>query len=147
MFLIRPARLLAALLCLACLPPPASAIEVKNLEHLDEIHGRYAPGGDCRRQPQVVVELSGLTFQNGEARHKVARIEYAASFMGNFYEGIGVWLMPLYGNERPIVLNFNADEQRGALTIVGHDRGWKGGPPLSGRHQALVDASPYRKCN
>ncbi|MDQ3495719.1 MAG: hypothetical protein M3485_09435 [Pseudomonadota bacterium] len=128
-------------------PSLASAIEVKNREHLDEIFGRYAPGGDCQRQPQVLVELSGLTFLNGEARHKVARIERAASFMGNVYQGVGIWLMPLYGTQRPIVMNFNAGEQRGTLTIEGHDRGWNGGPPLTARHQALVDASPYRRCN
>jgi hypothetical protein len=138
---------LVVLLGLVLAPPLVSAIEVRNLEHLGELFGRYAPGDDCERQPQVVVESSGLTFLNGTAKHKVARIDHAASFMGNFYEGIGIWLMPLYGTERPIVMNFNAGEQRGALTIEGHDRGWKGGPPLSARHQALVDASPYRKCD
>ncbi|CAN5653865.1 hypothetical protein BH23PSE2_BH23PSE2_06180 [soil metagenome] len=138
---------LALVLALTLAPSPASAIEVRNLEHLEDIFGRYAPGGDCTRQPQVLVEQSGLTFFNGAAKHKVARIDHAASFMGNYYEGIGIWLMPLYGTERPIVMNFNAGEQRGALTIEGHDRGWNGGPPLTARHQAVVDASPYRRCN
>ncbi len=147
MSMFRSIHALVVLLGLALAPSLASAIEVKNLEHLDEIFGRYAPGGDCQRQPQVLVELSGLTFLNGDAKHKVARIEHAASFMGNFYEGIGIWLMPLYGTQRPIVMSFNAGEQRGTLTIEGHDRGWNGGPPLTARHQALVDASPYRKCN
>lgn len=142
----RSIRTLAAVLGLALAPSLAGAIEVNKLEHMEGIYGRYAPGGDCKRQPQVVAELAGLTFENGDARHKVARIEYAASYLGNSYEGIGIWLMPLYGTERPIVLNFNADEKPGALTIDGFDRGWKGGPPLSARHQALVDASPYRRC-
>lgn len=143
---IRSIRPLAAVFCLALAPTLAGAIEVNKLEHMDGIYGRYAPAGDCKRQPQVVVELSGLTFHNGDAKHKVSRIEHAASYLGNSYEGIGIWLMPLYGAERPIVMNFNADEKPGALTIDGFDRGWKGGPPLSARHQALVDASPYRRC-
>lgn len=143
---IRSIRPLAVLLCLALAPTLAGAIEVNKLEHMDSIYGRYAPAGDCKRQPQVVVELSGLTFHNGDAKHKVSRIEYAASYLGNSYEGIGIWLMPLYGTERPIVMNFNADEKPGTLTIDGFDRGWKDGPPLSARHQALVDASPYRRC-
>ena len=41
---------------------------------------------------------------------------------------------------------FNADEKPGVLTVEPHDEGWKGGPPLSARHQALVKGSPYARC-
>lgn len=136
----------AALLGLALAAPFASAIEVPDLQHMSEHFGRYAPAGDCQRQPQIVVARTGLSFENGDARHKVARIDYAASYGGNFYEGISQWLFPLYGNERPFLMTFNAEEQRGLLTLTPHDRGWQGGPPFSARHQALVDASPYRMC-
>jgi hypothetical protein len=125
---------------------PAAAIEVQNLDFMANQFGRYAPGGDCARQPRIVVDRSGLAFENGDARHKVERFDYAASFGGVHYSGIGVWLMPLYGRERPVLLNFNAEEQAGVLVVAPYDRGWPGGPPLSARHQVVVDASPYRKC-
>jgi hypothetical protein len=125
---------------------PVAAIEVENLDFMALHFGRYAPGGDCARQPQVVVERTSLAFENGEARHKVERFDHAASFGGVDYRGTGVWLMPLYGRERPVLLNFNAGEQAGVLVIAPYDRGWPGGPALSARHRMLVDGSPYRKC-
>jgi hypothetical protein len=55
-------------------------------------------------------------------------------------------MFPYGGAERPVIFLFNEDEIPQRLRIDGFDRGWKGGPALSARHQKLVDASPYASC-
>jgi hypothetical protein len=125
----------------------ARAIEVQNLEGLEDIFGRYAPGGDCAREPRITVERSGLTFEGAGPTEKVTNPEYAASYGGNFYEGISKWIFPFRsGGGYPILMSFNADEKKGALTITPHDEGFQGGPKLSPRNQKLVSGSPYALC-
>ena len=148
MFPRRLARAWAICACAALLAAgPAGAVEVTNLEGLEELFGRYAPGGDCQRQPRILVERAGMTFEVGGATERVTRMEYAAGYGGNFYEGISEWVFP-FGRDGsyPILMAFNADEKPGVLTIAGHDEGWKGGPKLAPRNQALVSGSPYAKC-
>ena len=125
----------------------ASAIEVTNLAGLEDIFGRYAPGGDCTRQPQILVELSGLTFELPGATEQVTNPEYAASYGAHDYKGISKWIFPFRLAEGyAILMTFNANEQKGALHIDPHDEGWCGGPPLSPRNKALVAGSPYALC-
>lgn len=125
----------------------AQAIEVKDLKGFEALFGRYAPGGDCARQPQIVVDAHGFTFELAGARETVTNPEFAASYGGNFYEGITQWFFPFRSAQGyPILLAFNDGEKPGVLSVSAHDEGWRGGPPLGPRNQALVKGSPYAKC-
>src|SRR3546814_19479775 len=46
--------IIAATLALA-FAVPSAAVEVANLDAFQQPFGRYAPGGDCGKQPQIVV--------------------------------------------------------------------------------------------
>jgi hypothetical protein len=147
---MKPIRLAFATLALSAVlavPGAAFAIEVQDLKGLEDIFGRYAPGGDCAKQPRIVVEVSGLTFELATGTEKVTNPEYAASYGGNFYEGISKWIFPYRSAQGyPILMSFHADEKRGALTITPNDEGYPGGPPLAPRNAALVKGSPYALC-
>ncbi len=139
-------RISAAFVVLA-LGGTAQAIEVKNLEGFEALYGRYAPAGDCSRQPQIVVEREGFRFEVEGEIHKINNPEFAASYGGNFYQGITQWFMPFRSSQGfPILMSFNHEERTGVLNIEGHDEGWSGGPPLSPRNKALVEGSPYAVC-
>lgn len=126
---------------------PAAAVEVNDLAGLEDIFGLYVPGGDCERQPQIFVELSGLTFKVAGTTVKVTNPEYAASYAAHDYTGISKWIFPFrIATGYAILMTFNANEQNGALLIEPYDEGWAGGPALSPRNKALVDASPYERC-
>jgi hypothetical protein len=136
----------AALVIAIVTPGTASAVEVTDLAGLEDIFGRYAPGGDCKRQPQILVELSGMTFEVPGAAVKVTNPEYAVSYGGHDYNGASKWIFPFrLADGYAILMTFNADE-KGALLIEPHDEGWAGGPPLSPRNKALVAGSPYARC-
>ena len=127
--------------------PAAQAIEVNNLAGLEELFGRYAPAGDCKRQPQIVVEYAGLTFETIGETVKVTNPEYAASYGPHDYAGISRWIFPFRSpNGFAILMTFNANEQKGVLHIDPQDEGWKGGPPLSPLNKMLVEGSPYGRC-
>jgi hypothetical protein len=141
-------RALAPLACAAALAAaPAGAVTVDDLEGLEAQFGRWAPAGDCSRQPRIVVARDGMSFEVGGKTEKVTRMEWAVSFGGVSYEGISQWLFP-FGREGswPILMIFNENEKQGVLAIAPHDAGFPGGPPLGARDRALVDGSPYAKC-
>jgi hypothetical protein len=128
-------------------PATAGAVEVTSLAGLEDIFGRYAPGGDCKRQPQILVEYSGLTFELPGATEKVTNPEYAASYGAHDYTGISKWIFPFrIADGYSILMTFNANEQKGVLLIEPHDEGWAGGPPPGPRNKALVAGSPYARC-
>lgn len=125
----------------------ARAVEVHDLEGLEDIFGRYAPGGDCQKKPRIVVDVTGLTFEMAAGTEKVTNPEYAAAYGGNFYEGISKWIFPYRsGDGYPILMTFNEGEKPGVLTIAPNDEGYPGGPKLSSRNEALVKGSPYARC-
>ena len=122
------------------------AIEVQNLEGFEEYFGTYAPGGDCSRQPQIVVARDGFAFQGGPALPKATRPEYAASYMGNFYEGISLTFFPYPAQPRPYVLTLNANEKKGVMTLGAYDFDYSGGPKLPEKYRPYIAGSPYLKC-
>ncbi len=125
----------------------AMAVEVSDLAGLEDLFGRYAPAGDCKRQPQILVELKGLTFEVGGASETVTNPEYAAAYGAHDYDGISKWIFPFrLADGYSILMTFNANEEKGVLHVDPQDEGWKGGPPLSPRNKALVDGSPYARC-
>jgi hypothetical protein len=140
-------RRVAVLAGALLLPVLAGAIEVEGLKDFAALHGSYAPSGDCTKSPRIVVDAAGFSFEVNGQKEQATRVEYAASYGGNAYEGITQWFMPFSSaNGWPVLMAFNAGEKPGVLTIEPHDEGWKGGPPLSARNAALVKASPYAKC-
>lgn len=129
----------------------AQAVEINDMKDFRDLHGRYAPSGDCKRQPQIVVDAGGMTFEVAAAKTRVTNPEFAASFFGGAsdnYEGISRVFFPFRNNQDgyPIIMMFNADEKKGILTVAGQDEGWKGGPALTPRNKALVAGSPYSRC-
>jgi hypothetical protein len=145
------ARILAAAPLLLTLlvifgAPQARSAGLPNLDAFAGLHGLYAPGGDCSDHPRITVDGDGLSVENGDSRYEFERFDHASNFGGVDYAGSSIWLMPLHGSERPILMTFNSGEQPGVLTVEPYDRGWAGGPPLNRRHQRLVDGSPYRRC-
>lgn len=135
--------LLPALSCI----PAVHAVEITGMKDFPNLQGRYAPGGDCKRQPRITIDASGMAFEVEGHSKRVAQLEYAASYGGNFYEGSSQWFFP-FGRDGayPILMTFNADEKAGVLTIAPHDEGYAGGPPLTPRNRALVAGSPYLRC-
>lgn len=125
----------------------AGAVEVTDLKGFEDLFGRYAPGGDCRRQPQILVEAAGMTFEVAGRSEKVTNPEYAASYGPADYQGISRWFFPFrIPDGYPILMTFNANEKKGSLLIEAQDQGWAGGPPLSPVNKALVEGSPYARC-
>jgi len=124
----------------------SAAIEVDNLDGFEQHFGRYAPGGDCAKQPQVVIDREGFAFTGGPELPKATQPEYAASYMGNYYEGIGLWFFPYRSEPRPYVLALNADETPGRLTLEAYEFDYHGGPKLPDKYRPYIAASPYLKC-
>lgn len=138
-----PHMLVLLALCL-----PAQAVELQGLNGLglDKLYGRYAPGGDCQRQPQVLAEASGLTFFVGGKQEKVTNPEEALGFAGPDYKGPAHWLFPFrLPDGYTILMEFTGDAA-GTVNITGQDQGYPGGPPLNARDAALVAGSPYQRC-
>ena len=142
---IQGGRLAALAVLAAC--TAAHASEVADLGGFEQHFGRYAPGGDCSRQPQVVVDREGFAFEGGPELPKATRPDYAASFMGNYHEGIGLWFFPYRSEPRPYLLALNADETPGKLTLGACDFDYQGGPKLPDKHRPYTAASPYLKCH
>jgi hypothetical protein len=140
-------RRLVALALLALVPSQqASAITATNLRnvHLDALFGRYAPGGDCKREPRITVDATGFTFTNGGRTVHPARFEHAVSYGPHDYAGISSWFFPFMKNDDDfgsVLMTFNANEKRGLLMIENERAG--AGNPL---YVALAKGSPYRKC-
>ena len=103
----------------------AQALPLSNLEGqgLDHIFGSYAPGGDCSKEPRVVIDQNGMLFRAKGREVKPQRVEYALTFMGPSYEGITAVFFPFpvskndYGRvimfvndgEKPGVIRFDPD--------------------------------------
>lgn len=141
--------LVLASLGVLCAGTTAMAVELQGLKgyQLDTIYGRYAPGGDCKRQPQVVADATGLTFEVGGKSEKVTNPEQAMEFNGPDYQGSDIWIFPFRLKDGySILMTFNPDSKKGALVIAPQDEGYPGGPKLSPRNQALVSGSPYARC-
>lgn len=134
------------LVALLALPVAVSAIEVDSLEAFREHHGRYAPGGDCARQPRIAIDDHGFTFEGGPALPAATRPEFAASYMGNFYEGISLFFFPYTTQPMPLLVTLNAGEKPGVLTVEAHDHDYPGGPKLPEQYRPYVAASPYLRC-
>ena len=139
-----PAGLLAALLAV----PALAAEDALPAESFAADYGRYAPAGDCGREPLIVVEAKGLTITVDGQSETIAKPDIAWSYGGHAYEGKSHWLFPYYDSNdvRPVIITLSANDTPGTLLVEPQDHGFDGGPALSKRHKALVDGSPYLRC-
>jgi len=148
---MRRSRLALVLLtgsaCAAAANLVATAAELKGMEGYDKLFGEYAPGGDCKREPRIVVDATGIAVVIGGQSEKSTNPESALGFAGPDYAGISLWILPFRSaTGYSLMMTFNDEEKPGRLTITGHDEGYQGGPKLSPRNQALLDGSPYQRC-
>lgn len=126
----------------------AHAVTLKNLKdaQLNDIYGIYAPGGDCKREPRIKVDDSGLAFEHaGHATHSTS-IEYALTYGGPDYAGISRWLFPFpvtADDVGRVLMVFNPAEKAGTLTV---EPNLGLGEHMSALQAELVKASPYAKC-
>lgn len=52
-----------------------------DLKGMDEIYGTYAPDGDCRREPRIKIDATGLTYTyHGRTTHPAAFLHEASFF-------------------------------------------------------------------
>jgi len=108
-----------------------------------DLAGRYAPRGDCTREPRLIVDSQGITVQSGGKQSKLAPVDVCLTCAGGTrYEGIEVWIGPnTKGGDQPFVFRFNANEKRGTVLIEQLDR--RALPPIVG---TMVAGSPYMRC-
>lgn len=138
---------IASVVPCALLALTAAAVEVRDLKGHDAIFGRYTPGGNCKREPRILVDATGITFEVAGKKTKPATIEYALAYGPHDYAGISVWIFPfILKDGYSILMTFNANEVKGVLTVDPQDEGYAGGPPLSPLNAALVKGSPYKRC-
>ena len=141
-------RMWIAMLGLAC-GMQASAVELTTMKGFEPLFGHYGPKGDCTHYPQVVIDMAGLALDQGQGKvERANRPEYAASYMGDSYDGIAQVFFPYWtdAGPNPLLVTVNADEKRGALRVEPQDFGYRGGPPMPARYQPWLKGSPYAKC-
>lgn len=126
--------------------PPAGAQEAVP----EEIYGRYAPGGDCARQPRIEAGKAGVFIETAAGRSGPLPVMVCYSCAGGArYEGIQRWIYVKYGKDKwggdnmPVTFMFNAEERRGAVEIA-HDDTLK--TPLGAAMTEVVRARTMRQC-
>lgn len=128
---------------------PASAVKLEHLQDFPSLYGRYGPGGDCAKYPQVLIDATGFALDRGGGRvERAPAVEYSASFFGPTYEGMSGAFWPYWSDAggNPILVITDHDEKPGALVVEPHDFGWPGGPPMPERFRDWLRGSPYAKC-
>jgi hypothetical protein len=74
----------------------AQAVTINDLQAsgFGHIYGSYGTGGDCAREPRVMIAGEGMTFRASGRTVTTANIEFAASFFGGSYEGDALAFRP-----------------------------------------------------
>lgn len=114
-----------------------------------EIFGSYAPSGNCQQEPRVVVNAMGAFIESGGLKSGPLPVDVCYSCAGGArYSGIERWLLVKMGKNQwgdnfPVTLRFNANEQAGRLAVE-YDPTTK--TPLNAPLQAVVKASPLSRC-
>ncbi|RZA13804.1 MAG: hypothetical protein EOP93_19610, partial [Lysobacteraceae bacterium] len=90
-----------ALVAVACIAP-AQAVGLADMKGFEALFGHYGPKGDCTRYPQVVIDAGGFGLALGKGRvERAGKPEYAASFMGDSYDGIARVFFPYWTDAGP----------------------------------------------
>lgn len=123
----------------------AQAVTIHGLKGsgFEHIYGSYAPAGDCAREPRFTIADAGMTFHASGRSVTTTRIEYAASFFGNSYEGDALAFFPFPKSDSELgpVLMFVNEEQHGTVRIEAKA---EPGQRLNSFHAAL--AGRYQLC-
>lgn len=126
----------------------AQALTIHDLkgQGLQRLYGTYAPHGDCKRAPRVVVDDSGFAFIVGGKTTRSGTIEWAVSYGPPDYQGISRWFFPFPLNDSDfgrVLMTFNPDERLGMLAF---EPNLGPGEAMTALQAALVRGSPYAKC-
>gem|GEM_PF-2658452 len=115
-----------------------------------EIYGRYAPSGNCTKDPIVDVSAKGLFIHYQSQKRGPLPVDVCYSCAGGAqYNGIQRWVSVKEGRDRwggtsPVTLMFNANEQKGRMEATNP------GPlstPVSTPLNAVVKASALQLCS
>lgn len=116
----------------------------------DDLYGRYAPGGDCSRQPRIEVGKAGVFIDTAAGRQGPLPISVCYSCAGGAqYEGIQQWVYVIYGKDKwggdnmPVIMMFNAEEKPGLVSIE-HDDTLK--TPIGAPMTQVVRAKQMKLC-
>ena len=116
----------------------------------EELYGRYAPGGDCSKQPRIEVGKTGVFIDTAAGRQGPLPVSVCYSCAGGAqYEGIQQWVYVKYGKDKwggdnmPVIMMFNAEEKRGLVSIE-HDDTLK--TPIGAPMTQVVRAKLFRQC-
>lgn len=85
---------------------------------MEGIYGSYAPGGDCSKEPRLTIGDRGITFRTNGREVTPPRVEYAASFFGQAYEGITQVFFPFMVSDNDlgrVIMFVDDDEKRGVI--------------------------------
>lgn len=143
-----PLRAVVGMLGLFIVIGAAQALTVPNLKGkgLQQLYGTYAPRGDCRSEPRVVVDDSGFAYTvSGSTTHS-GTIEWAVSYGGPDYHGISNWFFPFPLSDSDfgrVLMTFNPDEHAGKLAF---EPNLGPGESMTALQAALTKHSPYARC-
>lgn len=113
---------------------------------LQPIYGTYAPQGNCQREPRIVVDESGFSYQYGGQVAHPRTFEWAVSYGGPEYQGISLWFFPFVVNDNDfgrVLMTVNPNEKVGTLSV---EADLAKGQSLPRLQAALVSHSPYARC-
>lgn len=119
-----------------------------------DVYGTYAPSGDCTLQPRINVNKSGVYLDTAAGRRGPLPIMVSYTFVGGArYSGIQVWALVKHGGKNrwgddntPVILTFNANEQRGMLTAERENPGTEPPVALDGPLTSISQAGLFRIC-
>lgn len=138
---------IAGLLALGVIAP-ASAAPLASLKNqgLDAIYGEYAPRGNCAATPRLAIDAAGFAFQAAGRTIRSRKFEYAASYMGQAYDGITAVFFPFPRSDQDfgsLLMFVNDDEKPGVIRFENDVVPGQAADPL---HAALTSASPFLRC-
>jgi hypothetical protein len=136
----------------ACISSAALADD--DLQLPPDVYGSYAPGGDCAKQPRITVDKAGVHLDTAAGKRGPLPMMVSFSFGGGAtYQGIQIWGLVKHGGKDqwgedtvPVLLTFNANEQRGALTAERNEGPNSPKAVLDGPLTSIVQAASFRLC-
>jgi hypothetical protein len=119
-----------------------------------DIYGNYAPGGDCAKQPRIIVSKAGVHLDTEAGKRGPLPIMVSYTFVGGArYSGIQTWALVKHGGKNrwgddntPVILTFNAGEKPGALTAEREDPGQERPVALDGPLSSITQTGHFRLC-
>ena len=147
---IRFMRLAVAILVWAV----SSAAFAADLELPPDVYGSYAPGGDCAKQPRIIVDKAGVHLDTAMGKRGPLPIMVSYTFVGGArYGGIQIWALVKHGGKNrwgddntPLILTFNAGEKRGELTAERENPGKERPVTLDGPLTSVAQTGRLRLC-